>query len=175
MDVAQQYLADVIEQFEKLKIYADRAIAQVSDDELFRVADQESNSIAIVMRHIGGNLRSRFTDFLTSDGEKPGRHRDGEFELPGEVTRSSVLADWDSGFDRLQSTLRALTPADMARDVSIRGERMSVIQALNRAMTHIASHVGQIVWMAKHFRASTWKTLTIPRGQSEQFGTSPRS
>jgi hypothetical protein len=175
MDVSQHYLADVIQQFEKVKALGDRAIAQVSDDELFRAADEESNSIAVVMRHIGGNLRSRFTDFLTTDGEKPSRHRDGEFDIPGEATRSSVLADWDSGFDRLQNTLRALTPADMARDVYIRGERMSVIQALNRAMTHIASHVGQIVWMAKHFRASTWKTLSIPRGQSEQFGTTPRS
>ena len=174
MDLAAHYLADVILQFEKMKALADKAIAQVSDEELFRAADQESNSIAIVMRHIGGNLRSRFTDFLTSDGEKPSRDRDGEFEIPGGTARDAVLADWESGFARLQATLRALSPADVVRDVSIRGERMTVVVALNRAMTHVSSHVGQIVWMAKHFRSSSWKTLSIPRGQSRQAGT-PRS
>ncbi len=174
MDLAADYLADVILQFEKMKALADKAIAQVSDEELFRAADQESNSIAIVMRHIGGNLRSRFTDFLTSDGEKPSRDRDGEFETPDGTARDAVLADWESGFARLQATLRALAPADVVRDVSIRGERMTVVVALNRAMTHVSSHVGQIVWMAKHFRSSSWKTLSIPRGQSRQAGT-PRS
>jgi hypothetical protein len=169
MDFAADYLEDVIVQFQRIKAQGDKAVAQVSDDELTRVLDPESNSIAIIMRHLGGNLRSRFTDFLTTDGEKPSRHRDGEFELPGATTRDSVVNDWNSGFECVLATLRQLTPADVARDVRIRGERLSVVQALNRSMTHTASHVGQIVWLAKHLRSTNWKTLSIPRGQSETF------
>ena len=169
MDLGAHYLADVILQFEKLKALADQAVAQVSDDELTRVLDPESNSIAIVMRHVGGNLRSRFTDLLTTDGEKPTRHRDGEFELPGDTTRESVVNNWNSGFERALGSLRQLQPEDLSREVRIRGEGMTVVQALNRSMTHTASHVGQIVWLAKHLRSSSWKTLSIPRGQSEQF------
>ena len=163
------YLEDVILQFEKLKTLADRAIAQVSDEELFRVIDPESNSLAIVMRHVGGNLRSRFTDFLTTDGEKPTRHRDREFEMPQETARDAVVAEWESGFKQLIAALRELTPGDLLRDVYIRGERFTVVEALHRALTHVASHVGQIVFLAKHLRSSTWRTLSIPRGQSEQL------
>jgi hypothetical protein len=169
MDFAADYLEDVIVQFQRIKAHGDKAVAQVSDDELTRVLDPESNSIAIIMRHVGGNLRSRFTDFLTTDGEKPSRHRDGEFELPGATTRDAVVNDWNSGFECVLATLEQLSPADVSRDVRIRGERLSVIQALNRSMTHTASHVGQIVWLAKHLRSSNWKTLSIPRGQSETF------
>lgn len=174
MDVAAHYIDDVIVQFEKMKALGDNAVAQVSDDELTRVLDPESNSIAIVMRHIGGNLRSRFTDFLTTDGEKPTRHRDGEFELPGDTTRQSIVSSWNSGFERALDSLRQLQPSDLVREVRIRGERISVVQALNRSMTHTASHVGQIVWLAKHLRSSTWQTLSIPRGQSEQFNGGTR-
>jgi hypothetical protein len=165
MNVGSHYLDDVISQVEKQKSLADRAIAQVSDEELFRTIDEESNSIAIVMRHVAGNLRSRFTDFLTSDGEKPSRHRDGEFEMPSGTTREIVVADWDSGFTRLLATLRDLRSDDLLRDVYIRGERHSVVQALDRAMTHLAYHVGQIVFLAKHLRSSTWRTLSIPRAR----------
>jgi len=174
MDVAADYIEDVIVQFERLKGYGDKAVAQVSDEELTRVLDPESNSIAIIMRHVGGNLRSRFTDFLTADGEKPTRHRDGEFELPDAASRDSVVNDWNSGFECVLAALRQLTPADAAREVRIRGERLSVVQALNRSMTHTAAHVGQIVWLAKHLRSTNWKTLSIPRGQSEQFKPGPR-
>jgi hypothetical protein len=175
MDLASHYRDDIIVQFQKQKELADKAISQVSDDELFRTLDAESNSIATLMRHIGGNLRSRFTDFLTSDGEKPDRHRDGEFEMPANVTRPLVSQEWEKGFATLFDALNALTPSDLERAVSIRGERMSVVQALNRAITHLASHVGQMVWLAKHLRGAGWKTLSIPRGQSEQFNARRQS
>lgn len=165
MDLGRHYLDDVIAQVENQKSLADRAIAQVTDEELFQTIDEESNSLAIVMRHVAGNLRSRFTDFLTSDGEKPSRHRDGEFEVPSGTTRDTVVADWESGFTRLLATLRALRPDDLLRDVYIRGERHSVVQALDRAMTHLAYHIGQIVFLAKHLRSSTWRTLSIPKAR----------
>ncbi|HEY3886909.1 MAG TPA: DUF1572 family protein [Vicinamibacterales bacterium] len=169
MDFAEHYIEDVIEQFGKLKTQAEAAVAQVSDDELFRAIDHESNSIAVIMRHVGGNLRSRFTDFLTSDGEKPDRYRDGEFEMPQGTSRETVMAAWDLGFARLKAALAALAPADIMRDVSIRGERHTIVQALDRSMTHTAAHVGQIVFLAKHLRGDQWRTISIPRGQSELF------
>ncbi len=165
MDIGSHYLEDLIAQVQNQKSLADRAVAQVSDEELFRTIDDESNSIAIVMRHVAGNLRSRFTDFLTTDGEKPTRHRDGEFEIAAGTTRESVVADWDKGFARLLATLRELRPDDLLRDVFIRGERHSVVQALDRAITHLAYHVGQIVFLAKHLRSSTWRTLSIPKAR----------
>src|SRR4051812_40881480 len=173
MDTGALYLEDVTTQFRKLKELAEGAIAQLSDDELFASTDVESNSIAIVMRHVGGNLRSRFTDFLTSDGEKPDRKRDQEFELPDGTSRETVVAGWDLGFSRLDAALRQLTPDDLMRTVYIRGERHTVIQALNRALAHLAYHAGQIVAFAKQQRGAQWRTLSIPRGQSEQF-TGPR-
>jgi hypothetical protein len=169
MDIAAHYIEDVIDQFGKLKSLAEGAIAQLDDDELFQAIDVESNSIAVIMRHIGGNLHSRFTDMLTSDGEKPDRHRDGEFEMPEGTSRETVVAQWDLGFARLNAALAALTPADATRDISIRGERLSLVQALDRSMTHIAMHVGQIVFLAKHLRGTQWRTLSIPRGQSDTY------
>ena len=163
MTVAQAYLDDVRDQFRKLKTLAEGALAQASDEDLHVKLDEEANSIAIVMRHMAGNLRSRFTDFLTTDGEKPDRNRDGEFELEQPLTRSQVMADWESGWARLFATLDTLTADDLLRDVYIRGERHSVIQAIDRQMTHHAYHVGQIVILVKHLRSSEWKTLTIPR------------
>jgi Protein of unknown function (DUF1572) len=163
MTPSAAYLDDVRDQFRKLKKLAEGAIAQAQDDDLYVTLDEEANSIAIVMRHMAGNLRSRFTDFLTTDGEKPDRNRDGEFELDKPLTRSQVMADWESGWTRLFATLDSLTTDDLLRDVFIRGERHSVIQALDRQLTHHAYHVGQIVLLAKHFRSSEWKTLSIPR------------
>ena len=174
MDFATDYLHDVIEQFGKLKALADGAIAQVDDDELFRQIDEESNSLAIIMRHVGGNLRSRFSGLLTSDGEKPDRHRDGEFEMPPGTSRETVLAQWDLGFARLNAALAALTPADLARDVAIRGQKLSVVQALDRSLSHTSMHIGQIVFLAKHLRRAEWRTLSIPRGQSDTFSGQPR-
>jgi hypothetical protein len=157
------YLEDVRAQFLKLKQLAEKALAQVHDDELNVSLDAESNSIAVIMRHIAGNLRSRFTDFLTTDGEKPDRNRDAEFEIPDEPDRSAVMAHWDEGWSILFAALDGLAPSDLLRDVYIRGERHSVVQALNRQMTHHAYHVGQIVLLSKHLRSSEWKTLSIPR------------
>lgn len=163
MSVARAYLDDVRVQFSKLKKLAEGALAQVGEDDLFVALDQESNSIAIVMKHMAGNLRSRFTDFLTSDGEKPDRNRDGEFEIAGRPSRDAVFADWESGWAVLFATLDSLTEDDVLLEVTIRGEAMSVIQALDRQMTHHAYHVGQIVFIAKHLRAADWRTLSLPR------------
>jgi hypothetical protein len=161
--VESAYLDDVRDQFRKLKKLAEGALGQVSDEQLHVKIDDESNSVAIVMRHMAGNLRSRFTDFLTTDGEKPDRNRDGEFEFDVPPDRASVMANWERGWSVLFATLDSLKPDDLLRDVSIRGERHSVIQALDRQMTHHAYHVGQIVFLAKHLNSATWKTLSIPR------------
>jgi Protein of unknown function (DUF1572) len=169
MDLASHYIADLQDQFAKLKTLADNAVAQVTDDELFQAIDGESNSIAVIMRHVAGNLRSRFTDFLITDGEKPDRHRDGEFELPAGTSRETVIAGWDVGFSRVMNELKSLSSADLLRDVYVRGERHTVVQALNRSLGHTSMHVGQIVFLAKHLRGERWRTLSIPRGQSEQF------
>jgi hypothetical protein len=169
MDAGTHYLADIRVQVAKLKALAEGAIAQVTDEQLFQCIGQESNSIAIVMRHVGGNLRSRFTDFLTRDGEKPDRKRDGEFTILPGTSRETIVAEWEAGFTCVNATLQALTPDDLLRDVYIRAERFSVIQALHRALTHLAYHVGQIVVLAKQLQGSNWRTLSIPRGQSDQF------
>jgi hypothetical protein len=163
MSTDSAYLDDVRLQFRKLKKLAEDALAQVKDDELNLTLDAESNSLAVIMKHMAGNLRSRFTDFLTTDGEKPDRNRDGEFEIAGNPARAAAFADWDSGWSRLFETLDALTPADLLKDVHVRGERLSVIQALDRQMTHHAYHVGQIVFLAKHLRSAEWKNLSMPR------------
>ena len=157
------YLDDVRDQFRKLKKLAEGANAQVTDDQLTVTLDEEANSIAILMKHMAGNLRSRFTDFLTTDGEKPDRNRDGEFEIDTPPDRAAVMDDWERGWAVLFAALDALTPGDLLRDVYIRGERHSVIRALDRQMTHHAYHVGQIVLLAKHLNSSTWKTLSMPR------------
>ncbi|HEX5474789.1 MAG TPA: DUF1572 family protein [Vicinamibacterales bacterium] len=162
MAIDEAYLADVREQFRKYKALADRALAQATDADLVRLIDPEANSLAILMQHIGGNLTSRFTDFLTTDGEKPDRHRDEEFE-PGTATRTALNARWEEGWDTLFRSVDALTTTDLAREVFIRGERHSVVQALDRALTHLAYHVGQIVLLAKHFRGAEWTSLSIPR------------
>ena len=169
MDTGTHYLEDIRVQFGKLKALAEGAIVQVADEQLFRCIGVESNSIAIVMRHVGGNLRSRFTDFLTTDGEKPDRKRDGEFTILPGTTRDTIVAEWEAGFTCVNAALQALTPDDLLRDVHIRAERFSVIQALQRALTHLAYHVGQIVVLGKQLQGSNWRTLSIPRGQSEQF------
>jgi hypothetical protein len=163
MSAAAAYLEDVRLQFRKMKKLAEDAIAQVSDEELVRTLDPESNSLAIIMKHMAGNLRSRFTDFLTSDGEKPDRNRDGEFEVTGAPSRALIMDDWESGWTVLFDTLEGLTDTDVLLEVTIRGEAHTVIQALNRQLTHHAYHVGQIVFLAKHLRSEQWKNLSMPR------------
>jgi hypothetical protein len=163
MDAAAEYLAGIRDEFAKVKTLAEGALAQVSDEDLMVTLDPESNSLAIIVQHMAGNLRSRFTDFLTTDGEKPDRNRDGEFEIAGRVDRAALMAHWERGWSVLFAALGALTPADLLKDVYIRGQRHSVIQALQRALGHQSQHAGQIVLLAKHLRSGEWKTLSLPR------------
>jgi hypothetical protein len=163
MREASAYLDDVRIQFRKLKKLAEDALAQVTDDELVVTLDPESNSLAVIMKHIAGNLRSRFTDFMTTDGEKPDRNRDGEFEIDGNPGRAALMADWESGWSRLFDTLDALRTDDVLREVRVRGEALTAMSQLDRQMTHHAYHVGQIVFLAKHLRSSEWKNLSMPR------------
>jgi uncharacterized protein DUF1572 len=162
------YLEDSLTLFRFYKNLAERAIAQVTDEQILLTLDTEMNSIAITVKHLAGNLRSRWTDFLTSDGEKPDRNRDSEFVEPP-LTRENLLAIWEEGWGRLFGTLEKLSDHDLERTVTIRGEAHSVMQAMNRALTHSAYHCGQIVLLAKHFKSDTWQSLSVPRGQSEEF------
>jgi hypothetical protein len=145
------------------------AMAQLRDEELFVTLDPEANSIAILVKHLAGNMRSRFTDFLTSDGEKPDRFRDREFEVIAATTRADVMKWWEEGWSCVLAAIDALKPEDVMRTVTIRGEPHTVLQAVNRQIAHYAQHVGQMVFLAKHLRSSEWKTLSVPRGKSEEF------
>jgi hypothetical protein len=168
-DLAAHYFETVRFEFERYKSLADRAVAQVSDDDLFVTLDAESNSLALIMKHVAGNLRSRWTDFLTTDGEKPDRDRDSEFETGTLTTRDAVVRHWETGWGALFASLSALKPADIEKTVTIRGEPHTVTQAAARSLAHTAYHVGQIVFLAKHLRSEQWKTLTIPRKGSREF------
>ena len=162
------YIEDSRTLFAQYKKLAEGAIAQVSDQQLFTAIDPEANSIAIVMKHISGNMLSRWTDFLTTDGEKPTRHRDQEFENPP-ATRAQLLALWESAWAALFFALAPLTDADLARTVTIRGEAHSVMQAIHRQIAHHSMHIGQIILLARHFAGAHWQTLSIPRGASADF------
>lgn len=166
--IIENYKTDTIEAFRNYKKMAERAIEQVSEDEFFKAIDAEANSIAVIVKHIGGNLRSRWTDFLTTDGEKADRFRDSEFVAESD-TRESLDALWETGWSALFGTLESLRVEDFGKTVTIRGEDFSVVKAMNRSLAHTAYHVGQITFLAKHFRASDWKTLSVPRGQSGEF------
>ena len=167
--IERQYLDDCLAQLHTLKSQADKAVKQISDEQFFAVLDPEANSIALIMKHMAGNMRSRWTEFLTSDGEKPDRDRDGEFERHEADTKAGVLARWEDGWNRVFATVSPLTPDDLARTITIRGERHSVMEALNRQLTHYAAHVGQIVLLAKHYAGPNWQSLSIPRGKSKDF------
>jgi len=164
---AALYLKDVPEQFQKLKDLADRALAQVRDDDLFTVLDAESNSLAVLMQHVGGNLRSRFTAFLTSDGEKPDRNREAELSVAPRTTRLDLEARWETGWGALFVALAELAEEDLTRTVAIRAEPHTVVRAIDRSLTHVAYHVGQIVLLARHSVGGAWQTLSIPRGGSQ--------
>jgi hypothetical protein len=168
-DVARLYLDDARERFASLRRTAERAMAQIDDRAFFAAPDPATNSVAITVKHLGGNLRSRFTDFLTTDGEKPDRDRDAEFVVGPEDTRERLLAAWARGWAALEEALAALAPADLARTITIRGEPHTVVGALGRSLAHAAYHVGQIVLLAKHYAGPAWTTLTIPRGASAAF------
>src|SRR5436190_7194811 len=164
----ENYKADALASFRNYKKMAQRAIQQVSDDEFFRTIDAEANSIAVIVKHIAGNLHSRWTDFLTSDGEKPTRNRDTEFEMIAD-TRKSLEKFWEAGWRELFDNIEPLTADDFAKTITIRGEPHTVVEAINRQLTHYSYHIGQIVLLAKHFRSSEWKTLSIPRNKSAEF------
>jgi hypothetical protein len=172
-EVSQHYLEEARRQFRGHKRMGDAAMAQLRDEDFFVTIDPESNSVAVLVKHLAGNMRSRFTDLLTSDGEKPDRFRDREFEVTSETTRADVLRWWEEGWAVVLATIESLKPEDVMRTVTIRGEPHTVLQAVNRQIAHYAQHTGQIVFLAKHLRSSEWKTLSIPRGKSEEFKTAP--
>jgi hypothetical protein len=173
MDISAEFLSAVINVFEAHKKLADKAVAQVPDDKLHVPLDANTNSIAVIMRHVAGNLISRWTDFLTTDGEKPGRNRDSEFKETAS-SRAELLDRWERGWACLLDTLHSLQSADLAKTVTIRGEPHSVPLAIERSLGHTCYHVGQIVQVARIHAGDKWETLTIPRGQSEQFNARKR-
>jgi Protein of unknown function (DUF1572) len=170
-DLASSYLDEVRRQLRGHKRMAEAAMAQLDDKSFFATIDAESNSVAVLAKHIAGNARSRFTDFLTTDGEKADRYRDREFEISTTTSRGEVMRWWEEGWATIFGTIDALKPEDVTRTITIRQEPHSVMQALNRALAHYAQHIGQIVFLAKHLRSAEWKTLSIPRGKSEEFKT----
>ena len=167
-DIVENYHADAIQSFRNYKKMAERAIEQVSDEEFFRAIDAESNSIAVILKHMAGNLHSRWRDFLTIDGEKPDRNRDTEFEMTGD-TRESLEKFWETGWQTLFDNIEPLTSEDFSKTITVRGESHTVVEAINRQLTHQSYHVGQIVFLAKYFRSSEWKTLSIPKNKSAEF------
>lgn len=161
--IKRHYIDDSLFQLRKLKAQADKAMAQIDDAQFFSTLDPDANSIALIVKHVAGNMRSRWTDFLTTDGEKPDRNRDTEFEREAGDTRASLMARWDAGWDLLFTTLISLQPSDIDRTVTIRGEPHTVLQAINRQVSHYSVHVGQIVLLAKHYAGPKWQTLSIPK------------
>ena len=160
-------LADLVRTFRNYKTLGDRALSQVSDAGLHTLIDPDANSIAVIVKHLAGNLRSRFSDFLTTDGEKPSRDRDAEFEMPEQVSREVIAGWWEEGWAVALGAVESLTADDLQKTVTIRGEPFLVIEALNRLTTHAAYHVGQIVLLAKHVAGPQWTSLSIPKGQSK--------
>jgi hypothetical protein len=166
---ASAYYDEVRRSLRGYKHLADGALAQLSDRELFQAPDAESNSAAVIVKHLTGNLRSRWRDFLTTDGEKADRNRDGEFVVEPAITRQELLERWEESFQIVFDAIDALRPEDFGRTVTIRGEPHTLLQAMNRSLAHTAYHVGQILYVAKHLRGPEWKTLSIPRGKSAEF------
>ena len=167
--LGEHYLADAFYTFRYYKTLAERAFAQISDEDFFRTIDEESNSIAVNIKHMAGNMLSRWTDFLTTDGEKPERNRDLEFVMLPETTKADMLAYWEQGWKTTLDAVEPLVPDDLLRTVTIRGQDHTVVQAIDRQMAHYAYHVGQIVYLAKHFKASDWQSLSVPKNKSAEF------
>lgn len=167
------YRRDILREFRRTKELADKAMVQVSDDDFFAAPDSQTNSIALVVKHVAGNLRSRWTDFLTTDGEKPDRDRDAEFGIGPDDRRATLMARWERGWSILFTTLEGLRDADLDAVVTIRGEPHSVYQAIHRQLAHYAYHAGQIVLLARHYVGDSWKTLSVARGGSAAFNKRP--
>jgi uncharacterized damage-inducible protein DinB len=169
----ESYVQLVVRELRRQKDLADRAMAQVDDDAFFATLAADDNSIAVIVKHVAGNMRSRWRDFLTTDGEKPDRDRDSEFDLTSADTRESLLRRWDAGWRLVFDAIGALSAGDLDRTVTIRGEQFTVLQAINRQLTHYSYHVGQVVLLARHQAGGEWKSLSIPRGQSAAFNEKP--
>ena len=167
-EIVGNYHKDALGSFRNYKKMAERAIEQVKDDEFFRAIDDEANSIAVVVKHIAGNLVSRWSDFLTTDGEKPTRDRDTEFEIIDD-SRESLMEFWARGWQTLFDNIEPLTLEDFSKTITIRGQAHTIVEAINRQLSHYAYHIGQIVLLAKHFKSSEWKTLSIPKNRSAEF------
>lgn len=166
-DLAREWLRAVSARFRQQKEVAERAAARLGEEHFFRALDAGSNSVALLMKHVAGNLRSRWTDFLTNDGEKPNRRRDAEFVREPSDTRGSIEAAWEEGWHLALGTLGSLEPPDLGSVVTLRGERLTVLEAVERQLAHAAYHAGQIVLLAKHWLGEEWESLSIPRGESE--------
>jgi len=173
-DLASHYLDEARRQFRGYKRLGEGAMSQLRDEDMFVTIDPESNSVAILVKHLAGNMRSRFTDFLTTDGEKPNRNRDREFEITPNTTREEIMRWWEEGWTQVFSAIASLKSEDLLRTVTIRGEPHTVLQAINRQLAHYSGHVSQIIFLAKHLRSRDWKTLSIPRGKSQEFNTSAK-
>jgi Protein of unknown function (DUF1572) len=168
-NLAQHYLENVIAEIRSLKKLGDRAMEQLDDEQFFVTLDAESNSVAIIVKHLAGNMRSRWVDFLTSDGEKPDRYRDREFVIDANTKRAEVIEWWENGWRYVFDAIEPLRPEDVMRTVTILQQPYTVLQAINRQLGHYATHVGQIIFLAKYLKSTDWKTLSVQRGQSEQF------
>ncbi len=167
--IGAHFLEDALRTFSYYKKLAERAFGQIEERDFFRTIDDESNSIAVNMKHLAGNMLSRWTDFLTTDGEKPERDRDMEFVMLPETTRADMISYWERGWKAVFNALEPLTPDDLMRVVTIRGQDHTVVQAINRQLAHYPYHVGQIVYLAKHFKASDWQSLSVPKNKSLEF------
>lgn len=174
MTLAETYLDSALFRFRGTKSLGDKALAQLDNADLAWIPGSESNSIAVIIQHLHGNMMSRWTDFLTTDGDKPWRDRDGEFVEPSELNRDALLQKWELGWACLLEAIESLEPNDLTRDVSIRGEKMSALDAINRQIAHVAYHVGQIVYLARMRKGSAWQTLSIARGESKNYKPSKR-
>lgn len=170
--IVQNYHEDAVKALRAYKKLAEKAVAQLKEEEFFVTLDDEANSVAVVMKHMAGNMFSRWTDFLTSDGEKPNRNRDMEFVIEPQTTKDDVLAYWERGWQCVFDAVEPLRPEDFDKTVMIRGEKHTIVQAINRQLMHYAYHIGQIVFLAKHFRSAEWKSLSIPRNKSAEFNAS---
>ncbi|MEJ2615183.1 MAG: DUF1572 family protein [Ignavibacteriaceae bacterium] len=169
--INEEYLHSIKINFEKYKAMGDKTFAQLEEKDFHYSPDEESNTIAVIIQHVSGNLISRFTDFLTSDGEKQTRNRDMEFEEQ-QLTQTELIKKWNDSWKVLLDTLNNLTNEDLSKTIYIRKEAHSIVDALNRSLTHTAYHIGQIVYLAKHIRKNSWKTLSIPKGKSVEFNKS---
>jgi uncharacterized protein DUF1572 len=169
--IAKNFLEDSLKMFRQYKKLAEKAIAQLPnpDEDFFFTLDKESNSIAVIMKHLAGNMRSRWQNFLTSDGEKADRKRDTEFEIAGTEDRATIVRIWEEGWACVFDAIEPLKPEDLGRTVMIRHEPHTVVEAINRQLTHYPYHVGQIVFLARHIAEKNWTSLTVPRGKSEEF------